>query len=149
MSIDLDNKIVEKVKETLIEVCALEKSVDEIDDNASIINDLGADSLDFLDILFKLEEGFGVTIERGVIIKKAQGDLSDDQFIKDGYVTAEGMKRLKISMPEIDEESFPDKLKANEIMGIFSPRTFARIVTEQLEEKRQLEDKIDGTVIRK
>ena len=48
--------------------------------DASLINDLGAESIDFLDIVFRLERAFKVKIPRGKIVEEARGDLSEAEF---------------------------------------------------------------------
>ncbi|MBF0207212.1 MAG: acyl carrier protein [Oligoflexia bacterium] len=132
MSFNVDDKILAKVKEHLIGVCALNLQADEVDSDASIINKYGADSLDFLDLLFRLEEEFSIEIERGAIIKDAQGDLKEDEFLKDGFFTDKGLNRIKQVMVEIPDDKFPMRLKANDVTSLFTPKTFARIVSEQL-----------------
>ncbi|MBF0362483.1 MAG: acyl carrier protein [Oligoflexia bacterium] len=132
-----DKEILKKVKEILVEVCTLDVAADQLDENASIIEEYGADSLDFLDLLFKLEEEYKITLERGAIVKGAQGDLSDDDFVKDGYLTSAALERLKVVMVEVPKERFPEKLKIQDMMSLFTAKTFTRIVMEQLAEKNK------------
>ena len=74
---------------------ALGCDVEKVKPDSSLINDLGAESIDFLDIVFRLERGFKVKIPRGKIIEDARGSLSESEFEKSGVVTDAGVVRLK------------------------------------------------------
>src|ERR1017187_8959357 len=74
-----------KVAETMAD--ALGCDVAEVKPDSSLINDLGAESIDFLDIVFRLERAFKVKIPRGKIIEDARGPLSESEFESSGAVT--------------------------------------------------------------
>jgi acyl carrier protein len=94
---------------------------------ASLMDELGADSLDFLDIVFRLERSFDVQITRGAIEAAARGDLSEEEFAPGGVISEQGLSRLRALMPEAIARIEPG-LHARQIMTLFTPATFANIV---------------------
>lgn len=115
-----DQIVLEKIKEIIAEV-STNVEADKITESSSLMDDLGLDSLDLLELIFKLEEHFNIRIERGQITKAAQGDLTDQEFIVNGMVTDVGIKRIKEVMTEIPAERFPEKLSVNQIANLFTP----------------------------
>jgi acyl carrier protein len=98
---------------------------------ASLINDLGAESIDFLDIIFRLERAFKVKIPRGKIVEEARGELSEAQFESGGTVTDAGVARLKTFLNEVPADRFKTPLKAAEIPKLFTVETFCKMVLRQ------------------
>ena len=115
-----------KVAETIPD--ALGCDVENVKPTASLINDLGAESIDFLDIIFRLERAFKVKIPRGKIVEAARGQLSEAEFETGGIVTGAGMARLREFLSEVP----PDRLKAPqkfaEIPKLFTTETFCKLV---------------------
>jgi acyl carrier protein len=106
---------------------ALARDVGDIQLASNLMEDLGAESLDFLDIVFKLEQRFGIQITRGEMEKAARGDMSDEEFAPRGVVSARGLERLRELMPEAAER-IKDGLRPAQILGLFSVQTFVNIV---------------------
>ena len=94
--------------------------------------DLGAESLDFLDIVFKLEQEFSIEITRGEMERAARGDMPEETFAPDGILSAEGLERLRELMPE-SSERIVEGLRPMQILELFKVRTFANIVAGKLE----------------
>ena len=107
---------------------ALGSEVDEVKRDASLINDLGAESIDFLDIVFRLERAFKVKIPRGKIIEDARGELPEAQFEQKGVVTEVGLATLKSYLSEVPAERIKTPLKVADIPRLFTPETFAKLV---------------------
>src|SRR5678815_3756012 len=103
----------------------------EVKPDASLIDDLGAESIDFLDIVFRLERAFKVKIPRGKIIEDARGDLSEADFEKGGVVTEAGFQRLKTFLDEVPSDRFKAPLKVADIPRLFTVETFCKIVIRQ------------------
>ncbi|HEX7879240.1 MAG TPA: phosphopantetheine-binding protein [Candidatus Eisenbacteria bacterium] len=99
--------------------------------DAALIDDLGAESIDFLDIVFRLEKTFKVKIPRGKIIADARGDLSESDFEKGGIVTEKGMECLRSYLSEVPAERIKTPLKVAEIPRLFTVETFCKIVLRQ------------------
>ena len=110
---------------------ALGCDVEKVKPDSSLINDLGAESIDFLDIVFRLERGFKVKIPRGKIIEDARGSLSESEFEKSGVVTDAGVARLKTFLSEVPADRFKIPLKVAEIPKLFTTETFCKIVIRQ------------------
>jgi acyl carrier protein len=110
---------------------ALPCEVERVKPDASLIDDLGAQSIDFLDIVFRLERTFKVKIPRGKIIEEARGHLSQAEFEQAGVVSAAGLERLKGFMSEVPPQRFPSPLKVADIPRLFTAETFCKIVIRQ------------------
>ena len=97
------DEIFTKVSATLVE--ALNVDEEEIKPTSTLQGDLGAESIDFLDIVFRLEREFGIKIPRGELFPEAifQGD---PDFVQNGKVTAKGLAELRARMPFADLSAF-------------------------------------------
>jgi acyl carrier protein len=118
-----------KVAEIMADALGCE--VEEVKPDSSLINDLGAESIDFLDIVFRLERAFKVKIPRGKIIEDARGSLSESEFESGGVVSDVGVARLKTFLNEVPAERFPSPLKVAELPKLFTVETFCKIVIRQ------------------
>ncbi len=118
-----------KVAATMADALGCE--VEKVTLNASLIDDLGAESIDFLDIVFRLERAFKVKIPRGKIVEAARGDLSESEFEKGGVVTEAGLARLKAFLSEVPPERFPSPMKVADIPHLFTTETFCKVVIRQ------------------
>ncbi len=96
------DEIFEKVQEALIDALGVDD--DEVTPEATLVGDLGAESIDFLDIVFKLEKAFDITIPREEL--SPEDVLTNSQYVQDGVVTSEGMAELKRRMPWADLSQF-------------------------------------------
>jgi acyl carrier protein len=110
---------------------ALPCEVQRVTLEASLIDDLGAQSIDFLDIVFRLERAFKVKIPRGKIIEEARGTLSQAEFEQGGVVTEAGLERLKLFLSEVPPARFPSPVKVADIPRLFTTETFCKIVLRQ------------------
>src|SRR3954454_10885570 len=88
-----------KVAETMADALGCDKEKVKLD--SSLINDLGAESIDFLDIIFRLERAFKVKIPRGKLIEDARGTLSESEFEKSGVVSDAGFQRVQTFFNEV------------------------------------------------
>ena len=118
-----------KVAEIMADALGCE--IEQVKLEASLINDLGAESIDFLDIVFRLERGFKVKIPRGKIIEEARGDLSESEFDQGGTVSEAGLARLKTFLSEVPPERFKTPLKVADIPRLFTTETFCKMVIRQ------------------
>lgn len=125
-------EILTTVQASIAEVLGCE--VQEVKPKASLMADLHAESLDFLDLLFRLESAFGIKIPRGGIQKATQGSLKDGEFQQNGVLTEAALERLRLLMPEVDGARFHPGLTQREIPGLFTAETFTRLVAWRLGE---------------
>ncbi|MBU0500833.1 MAG: acyl carrier protein [Gammaproteobacteria bacterium] len=107
---------------------ALGMDEDEVELKHSLIEDLDAESIDFLDLVFRLERAFKMKIPRGKIIEDARGDMPESEFEQNGMVTEAGMARLKTFLNELPADRFPSPLKAADIPRLFTTETFCKLV---------------------
>lgn len=107
---------------------ALGCDLDEVKPDASLIDDLGAESIDFLDLVFRLERAFKVKIPRGKIVEDARGDLPEAAFEQKGIVTEAGLATLRAFLSEVPAERIKTPVKVAEIPRLFTPETFAKLV---------------------
>jgi acyl carrier protein len=122
-------EIEEKVRLLVAE--AVGRPPDAVALDASLLGELGADSLTMLDIVFMLERTFAIQITRGEIERTARGDMSDEEFAPAGVISETGLARLRALMPEAAPRITPG-LRPGQILTLFSARTFAAIVLAKL-----------------
>jgi acyl carrier protein len=115
-----------KVAETMAD--ALGCDVEDIKPKVSLIEGLDAESIDFLDMVFRLERAFKIKIPRGKIVENARGDLPESEFEQKGVVTDKGLAQLRQYLSEVPAERFKTPLKAAEIPRLFTPETFCKLV---------------------
>ncbi len=99
----------------------------EVSPSSNLMEDLGAESLDFLDIVFKLEQTFGIQITRGEMERAARGNMSEEEFAPGGVISEAGLSRLRELMPESAHRIKPG-LRPVQILSLFSAQTFIHIV---------------------
>ncbi len=115
-----------KIRTILADVLAIEE--DEIRRDASLIHDLGAESIDLADLVFQLEHEFDIKIPRGRIEREARGELSEPEFEQQGRLTDKGLEHLKAYLEEVPEDRFTSGLRVSEIPTLFTVETFCRVV---------------------
>ena len=107
---------------------ALGCDVEQVKLDVSLIEGLDAESIDFLDLVFRLERAFKLKIPRGKIIEDARGDLPETEFEQKGIVTDVGMQRLRSFLTEVPPERFVTPLKVADIPRLFTTETFCKLV---------------------
>ncbi len=115
-----------KVAETMAD--ALGCDVDDIKPDVSLIEGLDAESIDFLDMVFRLERAFKIKIPRGKIVENARGDLPESEFEQNGIVTEKGLAQLKEYLSEVPADRFKTPMKVADIPRLFTPTTFCKLV---------------------
>ncbi len=107
---------------------ALGCDVEEVKPEVSLIEDLDAESIDFLDMVFRLERAFKVKIPRGKIVESARGALTEAEFEQNGVLTETGFVQLRKYLSEVPESRFKKPLKVKDIPRLFTPVTFCKLV---------------------
>jgi len=125
------DQIFSTVRACVADVLAIDPG--KVTPDASLIVDLGAESLDFLDLVFRLETEYGVKIPRDGIRLAAQDGLADG-FEKAGVLTDEALERMRILMPEIPAAKLHTGLRTHQIPELFTTETFVRLVAWRLAE---------------
>src|SRR4051794_35672155 len=123
------DQLFEKVAGTLVE--ALNVDEDEVTPTSTLQGDLGAESIDFLDIVFRLEREFGIKIPRGELFPEAifQGD---PEFVANGRVTDKGLEELRTRMPFADLSDFEQNPEIHKLSDLFTVDLIARYIEGKL-----------------
>ncbi len=117
------------VQETLED--ALGVDPEEVTPEATLIGDLGAESIDFLDIVFRLEKNFDIKIPRGELFPENLA-AADSSLVADGVVTPEGIEELKTRLPYADVDKFAGDPKVENIMGMFTVQMIVNFLEAKL-----------------
>lgn len=112
---------------------ALMLEPEDVKPESTLIEDLGAESIDFLDITFQLESKYNITIPRGSIITLAKNGLTDEEFAVNQKITALGAKRLKESELGLSEAKISEGMLLQDLPQTFTVNAFATLVEKQLE----------------
>jgi acyl carrier protein len=113
---------------------ALELDPDEVTWDAKILDDLGAESLDLLDVAFRLERAFDIQIPRGGIEAEAV-DVDGEPGTKDGRLTDAGARKLRDLMPEVPEDEIQVGMKASDLPWVFRVATFYNLTRALVDSK--------------
>ncbi|QDU63952.1 Acyl carrier protein [Planctomycetes bacterium Pan216] len=125
------DEIFQKVTTTLVDALGVEE--DEVTAEATLTGDLGAESIDFLDIVFRLEKNFGIKIPRGDLFPDEKL-FSDPKFVANGKMTAEGLDELRMRMPYADINSFANDPNVQQISKLFTVEMIVRYIESKLAE---------------
>jgi len=123
-----NDELFTKVQETLVE--ALSVDDDEVKPEATLQGDLGAESIDFLDISFRLEKKFGIKIARGELFPDMPA--GDKGFIKDGKLTAEGIAELRARLPHADIDKLAADPRVEKIGDLFTVQMIINYLNKKL-----------------
>jgi acyl carrier protein len=123
------DEIYQKVAATLVE--ALNVDEEDIKPTSTLQGDLGAESIDFLDIVFRLEREFGIKIPRGELFPESifQGD---PEFVQNGRVTDRGLAELRSRMPFADLSHFEKNPEVSAISDLFTVEMITRYIQGKL-----------------
>ncbi len=114
-------------------VDALGVDEEEVTPEATLLDELGAESIDLLDILFRLERKLGVKIQAADLATYVQGDIADDEFgDASGIITARGLAHLKAVMPQIDEAALRGTFQAEKVMSLFTVDNLTDLVVSRV-----------------
>ncbi len=123
------NEIYEKVREILVDALGADESECTMD--ATLMGDLGAESIDFLDIVFRLEKTFNVKIPRGELFPDNFA-ASDPNLTKDGVLTPTGVAELRKRLPHADIEKFAKDPKVENIPDLFTVGMIVKFMQAKL-----------------
>lgn len=119
------DEVFEKVKEVLVDALGVDD--DEVKEEATLTGDLGAESIDFLDIVFRLEKTFQIKIPRGELFP--DDILNNAEYVENGRMTAKGLETLKKAMPHADFGDFEKDPDVSKMPNLFTVKTIINYVT--------------------
>ncbi len=120
-----------KVKEILADAMGVDE--DDVTPDATLRGDLGAESIDFLDIVFRLEQAFGIKIQQGELFPDSMAQNAE--FVQDGKVTPKGIAAIQQKLPHVDLTKFSADPQVTKIGDIFTVEALVRFVQNKLASK--------------
>jgi acyl carrier protein len=128
MAVPSRDEIFEKVKDVLEN--ALGADPEDVTMEATLIGDLGAESIDFLDISFKLEQEFSIKIDQGELFP--ENLMSDDTLVEDGKLTDKAMDILRERMPHVDFSRLDADRRVNQLSEVFTVESLVDFIERKL-----------------
>jgi acyl carrier protein len=122
-------EVFEKVQEVLVDALGVDN--DEITEKATLMGDLGAESIDFLDIVFRLEKAFAIKIPREELFP-AEALMGNADYVSNGKLTASGLAVLKEKMPHTDLTNFEKDPDINKIGDLFTVASIINYVEKKV-----------------
>ena len=122
-------EIYEKIQSTLVDALGVDE--EDVTHDATLQGDLGAESIDFLDIVFRLERNYGIKIPRGELFP--ENVVTDPDMIADGKLTAKGLEELKSRMPYADLTEFAADPDVEKIGDLYTVDMLVHYVQSKLE----------------
>ena len=120
-----EEEIFEKVQAALVDALGVDD--DEVTPDATLVGDLGAESIDFLDIVFRLEKAFNIAqIPRAELFP--EDILTDDNFVKDSQVTEAGLVELEKRMPFVDFSKFRENPNVQDFANLLTVTDLCRYI---------------------
>lgn len=123
------DEIFAKVRDVLVDALAVDE--EEVTPQATLTGDLGAESIDFLDIVFKLEQAFGIKIGQGELFP--ENVAQDPEYVREGKVTAKGIAALKEKLPHVDFTHFEQNPQIGKVAEVFTVDAIVRFVERRLQ----------------
>ena len=128
-----ENDIFERFKPLLVEVLGV--APEKIRLQSVLVSDLGAESIDLLDLSFRAEETFNVTIESNEIEREAGKRLPGGVYEKDGRLTDEALAEIRRSLPELDGGKLVPGLRKMDLPSLLTVQFFVKLISRKLTEK--------------
>jgi len=97
---------------------------------ATLTGDLGAESIDFLDVVFRLEKAFNIKVPRGELFP--ENILNNPEFVSSKELTAAGLAELRKRMPHADLTDFEDNPKVDDLADLFTVDAVVRYVERKV-----------------
>jgi len=123
------DEILQQVQEVLVDALGVDD--DEVTAEATLMGDLGAESIDFLDIVFRLEKMFGIKIPREELFP-AESLMNDSELIHNGKLTEKGLAELRQRMPHTDLAEFESDPDINKLGDLFTVGAIVNYVESKL-----------------
>ena len=123
------DEIFEKIRDALVEALGVDD--DEVTPEATLVGDLGAESIDFLDIVFRLEKAFDIKIPRGELFP--EDVLTNPEYVQDGRVTEAGLAELRSRMPFANLDEFAKNPIVQDFGSLLTVADMCRFIEGKLE----------------
>ena len=124
----MSDEILNKIREILS--AALGSDKEDIELQSSLVRDLGAESIDFIDIIFRLEKTFDIKIPSGELFPGHL--LNDEPYVKEGRVTPQGIAELRAKVPYMDVDTFAKDPVVTKLSDFFTVQMIVRYIHDRL-----------------
>jgi acyl carrier protein len=118
-----------KVRAVLTDALGVDE--EEVTPDAALQRDLGAESIDFLDIVFRLEKEFAIKINKGELFPN-DDLMNNPEFVESGRMTPAGIVKLRSSLPHLDIARFESDPRVSEMPSLFTVSTIVNYVEAKL-----------------
>ena len=119
-----EQQVFEKVRVVLVDALGVDE--EDVTPEATLVGDLGAESIDFLDIVFRLEKAFGIKIEQSELFPDSV--LNDPRYVVDGKVTDQGMAELRQRLPHAKLDDFDKSRNVHDFSNVFTVDAISKFV---------------------
>jgi acyl carrier protein len=123
------DEIFQQVQGVLVDALGVDDN--EVTSQATLMGDLGAESIDFLDIVFRLEKTFGIKVPREELFP-AETLINNPQFVSNGKLTKAGLTELRNKMPHTDITAFENDPDINKLGNLFTVNAIVNYVESKL-----------------
>jgi len=123
------DEVFQEVRDVLVDALGVDD--DEVTPKATLMGDLGAESIDFLDIVFRLEKAFGIKIPREELFP-GEGLMNNPELINNGKLTEKGLTELREKMPHTDLVEFENDPDINKLADLFTVGAIVNYVEAKL-----------------
>ena len=123
------DEVFEKVREALVDALGVDD--DEVTPQATMVGDLGAESIDFLDISFKLEQEFSIKIDQGELFP--ENLMQDETLVEDGKLTDKAMDMPKERMPHVDFSAFEADRRVDQMSEVFTVASLVDFIERKVQ----------------
>ena len=117
-----------KVQEVLVDALGVDE--DEVSPDSTLVGDLGAESIDFLDIVFRLEKAFSIKVDQNELFP--DNIMNDPKFVVDGLVTDSGMNELRSRLPHAELDDFDSSRRVDDFSNVFTVDSIVKFVQLKL-----------------
>jgi acyl carrier protein len=123
------DEVFQEVQRVLVDALGVDD--EEVTADATLMGDLGAESIDFLDIVFRLEKAFGIKIPREELFP-AESLMNNPEFVSNGKLTQKGLAELREKMPHTDYTAFESDPDINKLGDLFTVNAIVSYVNSKL-----------------
>ena len=123
------DEIFGKIQGALVDALGVDD--DEVTPEATLVGDLGAESIDFLDIVFRLEKAFDIKIPQGELLP--QDILTSAEYVQDGKLTETGLEELRKRIPFVDLDKFAESPVVQDFPNVMTVADMCRYVETKVE----------------
>lgn len=128
------DEVIKAVKECIVDAVGVRE--EEIELSSQLVNDLGADSLDLVELIYLLETKFNISLQRGAIMERIRTVMPEEEFItEEGYISEKGREVIRRELPELSHVEFAPDMNFQSIIAYFTVEIFVNLIDRSLQSK--------------